>query len=38
MVIDGTISGVFCSDILVDSGAEVTVVHPKVVAENTYVG
>ena len=38
MVIDGIISGVFCSDILVDSGSEVTVVHPKVVAENACVG
>ena len=38
MVIDGTISGVFCSDILVDSGAEVTVVHTKVVTENAYMG
>ena len=37
MVIDGTISGAFCSDIFVDSGAEVTVVHPDVVSENVYL-
>ena len=37
MVIDGTISGTFCSDIFVDSGAEVTVVHHDVVSENAYL-
>ena len=37
MVIDGTILGIFCSDIFVDSGAEVTVVHPDVDSKNAYL-